>query len=268
MMPPTSIDGTDINGATIDGTDVTEITVDGDVVFSSGAPIPGTLVSEWFNNEGSGTTASDQRRSFDATWDNFSWVSGAGPGGTHVEPNSNSSEGGQITGGLSDWSHFTSGPTGTIMAWINRQGNFGTSGGVENIAMYDYDSSGAGGGMNFYYRDGVLKVIWTDDQYIQFTTNLSIDQNEWYFVAMAVDSSSLEIYKSDEPNFTNLDNDSFTSGITSVQAASTDPSMGGDNPNNSGRAFPGKISVFAKTDVKMTQSEIEAYRDATKPDFP
>jgi len=34
-MPPTSIDGTDITGATIDGTDVTEITVDGDTVFTS-----------------------------------------------------------------------------------------------------------------------------------------------------------------------------------------------------------------------------------------
>ena len=36
MIPPTSIDGTDITGANIDGTDVTEITVDGDVVFTSG----------------------------------------------------------------------------------------------------------------------------------------------------------------------------------------------------------------------------------------
>jgi len=35
MMPPTSIDGTDITGATIDGTDVTEITVDGQTVFSA-----------------------------------------------------------------------------------------------------------------------------------------------------------------------------------------------------------------------------------------
>ena len=39
MIPPTSIDGTDITGATIDGTDVTEITVDGDVVFSAGPTI-------------------------------------------------------------------------------------------------------------------------------------------------------------------------------------------------------------------------------------
>jgi len=35
MMPPTSIDGTDITGATIDGTDVQEITVDGDTVFTA-----------------------------------------------------------------------------------------------------------------------------------------------------------------------------------------------------------------------------------------
>jgi len=39
-MPPTSIDGTDITGATIDGTDVQEITVDGQTVFSAGANLP------------------------------------------------------------------------------------------------------------------------------------------------------------------------------------------------------------------------------------
>jgi len=35
-MIPTSIDGTDITGATIDGTDVQEITVDGQTVFTAG----------------------------------------------------------------------------------------------------------------------------------------------------------------------------------------------------------------------------------------
>ena len=38
MIPPTSIDGTDITGATIDGTDVQEITVDGQTVFTAGPP--------------------------------------------------------------------------------------------------------------------------------------------------------------------------------------------------------------------------------------
>jgi hypothetical protein len=36
--PPTSIDGTDITGATIDGQDVQEITVDGQSVFTAGPP--------------------------------------------------------------------------------------------------------------------------------------------------------------------------------------------------------------------------------------
>jgi len=40
MMPPTSIDGTDITGATIDGTNVQEITVDGQTVFTAGPPLP------------------------------------------------------------------------------------------------------------------------------------------------------------------------------------------------------------------------------------
>lgn len=41
-MPPTSIDGNEITGATIDGQDVSEITVDGDVVFTS-APGPDSV---------------------------------------------------------------------------------------------------------------------------------------------------------------------------------------------------------------------------------
>jgi len=40
MIPPTSIDGTDITGATIDGTDVQEITVDGQTVFTAGPDVP------------------------------------------------------------------------------------------------------------------------------------------------------------------------------------------------------------------------------------
>jgi len=50
-MPPTSIDGTDITGATIDGTDVQEITVDGDTVFSAGPsnlPVAYSNLIAWY----------------------------------------------------------------------------------------------------------------------------------------------------------------------------------------------------------------------------
>jgi len=48
-MPPTSIDGTDITGATIDGTDVTEITIDGDTVFSAETlPVAYSNLVAWY----------------------------------------------------------------------------------------------------------------------------------------------------------------------------------------------------------------------------
>jgi len=51
-MIPTSIDGTDITGATIDGTDVQEITVDGDVVFTAGPtfqdPVAKSSLVAWY----------------------------------------------------------------------------------------------------------------------------------------------------------------------------------------------------------------------------
>jgi len=72
MIPPTSIDGTDITGATIDGTDVTEITVDGDVVFQS--IVISNLVDIRFPmDEGIGTTLNDQ-----FSFNTASLINGAG----------------------------------------------------------------------------------------------------------------------------------------------------------------------------------------------
>jgi len=58
-MIPTSIDGTDITGATIDGTDVQEITVDGQTVFSAGPVIPdeGDLHARYDWTQASGTSS-------------------------------------------------------------------------------------------------------------------------------------------------------------------------------------------------------------------
>jgi len=54
-MIPTSIDGTDITGATIDGQDVQEITVDGDTVFSAGPSFLDNVVitTSWSTSGGS-----------------------------------------------------------------------------------------------------------------------------------------------------------------------------------------------------------------------
>jgi len=69
MIPPTSIDGTDITGATIDGQDVEEITVDGDTVFSAGIQ---PFASYPFD-EGSGGTINDVIGNNDLTG-NGTWI--------------------------------------------------------------------------------------------------------------------------------------------------------------------------------------------------
>jgi len=69
--PPTSIDGTDITGATIDGQDVQEITVDGDTVFTAAPSLPNSAVAQWDASALSGNdgdtinTFTDQIGSFD-----------------------------------------------------------------------------------------------------------------------------------------------------------------------------------------------------------
>jgi len=74
MIPPTSIDGTDITGATIDGTDVTEITVDGQTVFTAVPQLPVTgLVHNWdatqetYSDSSTGQTFNDQEGNNDGS---------------------------------------------------------------------------------------------------------------------------------------------------------------------------------------------------------
>jgi len=84
-MIPTSIDGTDITGATIDGTDVTEITVDGDTVFTA-VDIPDSIVSYmdlvYLMTEGSGTTLSDSlNTNVSGELDGAGWATDSGSPG-------------------------------------------------------------------------------------------------------------------------------------------------------------------------------------------
>jgi len=93
MIPPTSIDGTDITGATIDGTDVQEITVDGQTVFTAVPQIPSSTLTQnlvaWYRYEdGDGrdyassaefpnTTFADST-SYDGNTPNLNFVSSGG----------------------------------------------------------------------------------------------------------------------------------------------------------------------------------------------
>jgi len=85
MMPPTSIDGTDITGATIDGTDVTEITVDGQTVFTAGPDIPDNAIyyegEQVFSITGGWNEGADNNTNNFALNSNHILTQGTGRGG-------------------------------------------------------------------------------------------------------------------------------------------------------------------------------------------
>jgi len=86
MSPPTSIDGTDITGATIDGQDVQEITVDGDVVFSAGPK----AIGHWPGDEGSGSVLADNIGNNDFTLNGPNWITESSfTANTGIEINNN-----------------------------------------------------------------------------------------------------------------------------------------------------------------------------------
>jgi len=101
MIPPTSIDGTDITGATIDGADVQEITVDGQTVFTAVQP-PAFAIHQWKMDEGSGTTVADSIGSLDATLENGAgWATDSQAVGGTVTDYDGSNDYAEVTGSSS-----------------------------------------------------------------------------------------------------------------------------------------------------------------------
>jgi hypothetical protein len=104
MIPPTSIDGTDITGATIDGTDVTEITVDGQTVFTArGLPLT-NLVHQYDASLSTNETDDipDQIGSDDLTGSGSGFVSSGQNGLNYIQySNGGSSHGANFASTLS-----------------------------------------------------------------------------------------------------------------------------------------------------------------------
>jgi len=96
-MIPTSIDGTDITGASIDGTDVTEITVDGDTVFEA-VTIPNSVVTQYrFEDNTNTSVAVDSVGTNDANINGPTYTSDAAKGSFAVEDPGIDNSGNDIT---------------------------------------------------------------------------------------------------------------------------------------------------------------------------
>jgi len=165
-MIPTSIDGTDITGATIDGTDVQEITVDGDVVFSAGTfPVAYSNLVAWYpfdSGEYGGSNADDvtailggsgNDTAFDGNVSGPSYQSSGGV--TDIRAGVNS--GGFDFQGSNDRITVSGSgiklTTQTVMGWFNAD----TTSGPMSSLMHA-NSSGSRSGFNFVWVNGDVQV--------------------------------------------------------------------------------------------------------------
>jgi len=258
MIPPTSIDGTDITGATIDGQDVQEITVDGDTVFSATVDPFTTLDLRYKMDEGSGSSISDSIGSQDGFIANASWVSDSNyTGGFAIDIN-------QDGGWMSNSGNVACNePNMTVMLWWNFNGNDNRENWAIAMTSLDNDwtqSNSVGG----WRINGDTRNFPAGYQFI--TEGASGNTAEiipptntgWYFHAAALTPTGGTYYLFDE-------NGLFQSEPIGQRAAvGTTFNFGGGQLGSASRHPEGEFDdIMLSTDTTLTQQQITTVYNQT-----
>jgi len=206
-MPPTSIDGTDITGATIDGTDVTEITVDGDTVFSAGPsnlPVAYSNLVAWYPFDSAtygGSNADDVTAIVGGSGDDTAYdgtVSGATyqPSGGGTDINAGANSGAFDFDGTDDLIEFGSIPSVenvsemTAMCWVNKDAH------QSNRTIFGaYPNNDDNMTMNASSTFGLFHRVERNGVRVFDTTSTTIPVGTWMHVAMTFDAGSLVAYQ-------------------------------------------------------------------------
>jgi len=192
MMPPTSIDGTDITGATIDGTDVQEITVDGQTVFTAATrPVAYSNLVAWYPFDSAtygGSNADDVTALFNPAQSGDSTaydgtVSGATyqPSGGGTDINAGANAGAfdfEKSGNDRIETTFGENLTNyTLMGWVN----------VDDVSGRDHllrnELGGAGDAVLLGTRDGGIEV----NNFAAGVVNIgvgTVSSGTWHHIAM------------------------------------------------------------------------------------
>jgi len=228
MIPPTSIDGTDITGATIDGTDVQEITVDGDTVFSAGPNIPANTVGYWPGTEGSGTVLGDIVGNNDLTINGPTWVSDPDfEGGVGLDFGPNFDDGFTVNGTT---------PTPSAFTWFVR------------VNVDEFTSGGRANRVIIYYDERPQLLLTRGADRVIFTTNSgTIDQTTPTFtgtitVVARIDSTSQDLDVFDDSG-TNLLNATRAGGTPSYDTSTVQMGLSFGPRNWEGTMDPSWIMI-------------------------
>jgi len=246
MMPPTSIDGTDITGATIDGTDVTEITVDGDTVFTAGFGVPNSAIARYTfdNNDTSGSTAIDVWGSNDGTI-NGPTTGIAGSTQTYdtgqayefdgtndfVTTNADSQIEGLGAFSVAGWMYIEDNNANNMLASIDNVSN-------NRTFLLQY-STGAGNAPRF--------SVDTTGGYQQADGSTQVNEQEWYHYAGTYDGSTSKVYLD-----ATEEGSGSISGTLESGPANFEIGRRGDNNNH----CEGRISDVRVYDKALSSTEV------------
>jgi len=219
MIPPTSIDGTDITGATIDGTDVTEITVDGQTVFSAGPanlPVAYSNLVAWYPFDSAtygGSNADDVTAIIGGSGDDTAY-DGSVDGATYqssggvTDINAGANSGAFDFDGSNDYienvysvSSNIGGGSVTVMAWVNVDSYTGT---FENSNFIYADLNNDNDGQIFLTLDAPDDAVgmarWDGGNPRRNTVDGTFSLNTWHHVAGKYDGSSITPYIDGQPS--------------------------------------------------------------------
>jgi len=268
MSPPTSIDGTDITGATIDGTDVQEITVDGQTVFTAGPsnlPVAYSNLVAWYPFDSAtygGSNADDvtailggsgDDTAYDGTVNGATYQSSGGVTDINAGPNSGVFD----FDGSSDFIEATSGPSLgsqlTLCCWVKVDGpgapsfnvflGHGEDGG-DKYLLWDEDDDqrgtrAKGKGINFTSGD----ITTGSYLHIAGTFNNDTAQQKYY------------------ENGTLLSTASLSGNFSTVSG----PIYIGKSDNNLNDVVDARIDDARVYNTELTQSQINQIYQSTKP---
>jgi len=276
MIPPTSIDGTDITGASIDGTDVQEITVDGQTVFTAETlPVAYSNLVGWYPFDSSfygGANADDvtglfnpgqsgDSTAYDGTEENSPSFSSNGVTDINAGANSGALDinGGNERINLGGSSGLKPTPDYTVCGWIDPDET------SQRKAIWADDPGGDSGASTlshcrFEVNGNDLSHQFEDssENNVFNTHSATFTTGSWQFCAVVVDGGNeVRLYAGDP--------------ATNEETFSTSRSPGVGTPEIHIGNFHGKTGANAKFDdirmydTALSQSQLKNIYDNTEP---
>jgi len=276
MIPPTSIDGTDITGATIDGTDVQEITVDGDVVFSAESlPVAYSNLVAWYpfdSAEYGGSNSDDMTALFNPAQSGDSTAyDGTVNGVTH-----------QSSGGVTDINAGTN--SGAFESFTRQTSNNITVQNVGNAINSEVTVTAWAKGLRSDDLNNYRVFQLTDPNFFEDTL-MEVRGNDFgspyrcYFFGHTLDIAGgfsddfVHVAGTISPNQFEFYYNGVLAGSQTTNQSITNPTdLIIMNNNNFNRSWDGKVDDVRVYDKVLTTSEIESIvqntQDPNNPVFP